>query len=158
MLEALRVHTGVSTGTPSSSIAGEAGSTVGRSHITGLDPHSGNLRFDPSYPTGMPPVPEAFHEVARRNAGSDANDLPMGDGSQVGQVSSTYSADTVPTPSPVTTDSSAVAAAPSPAPGGSTVAAGDESVRAGLHNQSVALQAWSSAPAPSPPPTNLEWF
>ena len=158
MLEALRRHAGVSTSTPSSSNAGEAGSTPSRSHITGRDPHSGNLRFDQvSTSPGMPSAPEISNDVTMRNAGHDESVLPFGDTSQEGQVPATYSSDSVPTPSPVTTVSPAAAATPSPPSEGNGAESRDASVRAGLHNQSVALNAWLSAPAPPSTPAAHNW-
>ena len=151
MLEALREQTGVSTDNPSSSSTGEAGSTPRRSHITGRDPHSGNLRFDQaSTPPGVPSAPESSNDVTIRNAGHVADVIPTGDISQEGGTSATYSSETVPTPSPISADPPS--AAPSPPSEGNRAEASDASARAGLQNLSVALNVWRTSPAPPSTP------
>jgi len=152
LLEAfLRDQTEASTGNPSSSSTGEAGSTPSRSHITGRDPHSGNLRFDQvSTSPGASVAPEPSNDVTIRNAGNTAEVIPTGDTSHEGGTSATYSSETVPTPSPVTAEPPS--AAPSPPSGGNRAEASDASARAGLHNLSAALNVWRTSPTPPSTP------
>ena len=83
-----------------------------------------------------------------QDVGLDASALPSGGTSQRGDVPATYSADVVPTPTPITATSPVVAVTPSPPREGTGIATADTSARAGLNSYEEALSSWRSPPMP----------